>query len=48
MNDAHEDIQVAVELDATLPVLPPEIKLLADLLPELIKDILSMQADTEG
>lgn len=48
MNKANEDIRAEIELEAELPVLPPEIKLLADFLPDLIKDILLMQADSEN
>jgi len=45
VNNANDDIHAAIELDGDLPVLPPEIKLLADLLPDLIKDLLAMQDD---
>lgn len=46
MNDL-DTLEVTIDLDADLPVTPPEIKLVADLLPQLIKDILAMQADRE-
>lgn len=45
MNEANEDIRTELELDGDLPVLPAEIQLLADLLPDLIKDLLAMQDD---
>ena len=46
MNDL-DTLEVTIDLEADLPVMPPEIKLVADLLPQLIKDILAMQAEVE-
>ncbi len=47
MNEREDDLTVAVELDADLPVTPPEIKLVAELLPDIIKDILQRSAELE-
>lgn len=46
MNDL-DTLEVTIDLDADLPVMPPEIKLVADLLPQLVKDILAMQSEGE-
>lgn len=46
MNDP-KTIDVSIDLEGDLPVSYPEVQLLADLLPQLIKDILALQADME-
>lgn len=46
MNDSELDI--TFELDDDLSVTAPEMQLLADLLPELIKDLLWLQETNEA
>lgn len=46
MNDSELDI--IFELDDDLSVTAPEMQLLADLLPELIKDLLWLQETNEA
>ena len=46
MNERAE-IEVSIELPGDLPVTDSDVKLLADLLPQLIKDILPLQAQDE-
>ena len=46
MNDSELDI--TFELDDHPTVTAPEMQLLADLLPELIKDLLWLQHETEA
>ena len=46
MNESELDI--SFELDDDPAVTAPEMQLLADLLPELIKDLLWLQHDTEA
>lgn len=47
MNKTISDIDVEFDLDADLPLLPAELKLLQDVLPELLKDLLWLQDDKE-
>lgn len=46
MNDPELDI--TIELDDDPAVTAPEMQLLADLLPELVKDLLWLQHDNEA
>lgn len=46
MNDP--ELHITLELDDDPVVTAPELQLLADLLPELIKDLLWLQHDTEA
>ena len=46
MNDPK--LVITFELDDDPTVTAPEMQLLADLLPELIKDLLWLQHDNEG
>ena len=48
MNKPDLEIPVTIELDDSVPVTPAEMKLLADLLPELLKTMLWLQDDKEG
>lgn len=41
------ELQVSIDLEDHPAVTAPEMQLLADLLPELIKNLLSQQTDTE-
>lgn len=41
-------LQVTIDLDDDAAITAPELQLLADLLPELIKDLLWLQHDTEA
>ena len=47
MNNNKSDLTVEFDLSADLPLLPIELKLLQELLPELIKDVLWLQGDKE-
>ena len=47
MNEDDDTIRVTIDL-GDVPVTPAEMKLLADLLPELLKDLLQMQDDAEA
>lgn len=47
MNPSENQLTVVCDLDANLPLLPDELKLLQDLLPELLKDMLWLQDDKE-
>lgn len=40
MNKTESDLVVVCDLDADLPLLPNELKLVQDLLPELLKEML--------
>ena len=42
------ELEVTFESDDELAVTAPEMQLLADLLPELVKDLLWLQHDTEA
>ena len=42
------ELQVCVDLEDHPAVTAPEMQLLADLLPELVKDLLFLQPDTEA
>lgn len=42
------DLDITFELDDDLSVTAPEMQLLADLLPELIKDLLWLQETNEA
>ena len=46
MNDP--ELEVTFESGGDLAVTAPEMQLLADLLPELVKDLLWLQYDTEA
>lgn len=46
MNDP--ELEITFESDDDLAVTAPEMQLLADLLPELIKDLLWLQHDNEA
>ena len=46
MNETQ--LQVTTDLDDDAAITAPELQLLADLLPELIKDLLWLQHDTEA
>lgn len=45
MNEA--ELQVAIDLEVDLTVTAPEMQLLADLLPELVKDLLWLNDNQE-
>ena len=45
MNES--ELQVTIELEDDPAVTAPEMQLLADLLPELVKDLLWLQHETE-
>lgn len=47
MNNNKSDLAVEFDLSADLPLLPVELKLLQELLPELVKDVLWLQDDKE-
>ena len=47
MNNNKSDLIVEYDLSADLPLLPVELKLLQELLPELVKDVLWLQDDKE-
>lgn len=47
MNEDDDPIRVTIDL-GDVPVTPAEMKLLADLLPELLKDMLWLQSDEEA
>jgi len=47
LNKTEPDLVVVCDLDADLPLLPDELKLVQDLLPELLKEMLWLQADKE-
>ena len=42
------ELEVTLDLDDDLAVTAPELQLLADLLPELVKVLLWLQHDTEA
>ena len=42
------ELQVTLDLDDHPAITAPELQLLADLLPELIKEVLWLQHDTEA
>lgn len=42
------ELHITLDLDDDAAVTAPEMQLLADLLPELIKDLLWLQSDTEA
>ena len=43
MNKTQSDLIVEFDLPADLPLLPNELKLVQELLPELVKDLLWLQ-----
>ena len=43
MNNNNSDLTVEFDLSADLPLLPNELKLVQELLPELVKDVLWLQ-----
>ena len=43
MNKTTSDLSVEFDLEADLPLLPAELKLLQDMLPELLKEMLWLQ-----
>lgn len=43
MNKSQSDLIVEFDLPADLPLLPNELKLVQELLPELVKDVLWLQ-----
>ena len=47
MNNNKSDLIVDFDLSADLPLLAVEMKLLQELLPELVKDVLWLQDDKE-
>ena len=47
MNLHKSDLIVDFDLSTDLPLLPVELKLLQELLPELVKDVLWLQDDKE-
>lgn len=47
MNTHKSDLIVDFDLSADLPLRPTELKLLQELLPELVKDVLWLQDDKE-
>lgn len=47
MNKTESQLEIVCDLDADLPLLPAELRLVQDLLPELVKDMLWLQEDKE-
>lgn len=47
MNKDENPMVIECDLDAELPLLPDELKLVQELLPELVKDMLWLQDDKE-
>ena len=47
MNKTQSPLIVEYDQEADLPLLPAELKLVQDLLPELLKDMLWLQDDKE-
>lgn len=47
MNKTQSQLIVEYEQVADLPLLPPELKMVLELLPELLKDMLWLQDDKE-
>ena len=47
MNTTQSDLIVEFDLSADLPLLSNELKLVQELLPELVKDVLWLQTDEE-
>ena len=47
MNNTENQLVVECNLPADLPLLPDELKLVKELLPELLKDMLWLQDETE-
>ena len=47
MNKTENQLVVECNLSADLPLLPAELKLVQELLPELLKDMLWLQDDKE-
>lgn len=47
MEQTETDLKVVCELNADLPLLADELKLMQDLLPELLKDMRWLQDDKE-
>ena len=47
MNNNNSDLTVEFDLPADLPLLPDELKLVQELLPELVKDMLWLQTYEE-
>ncbi|MDO9358560.1 MAG: hypothetical protein Q7T70_06200 [Polaromonas sp.] len=47
MKKLQSELIVDCDLQAKLPLLPAELKLVQELLPELVKDVLWLQDDKE-
>lgn len=47
MKNTQSEMTVDCDLQADLPLLPAELKLVQELLPELVKDLLWLQDDKE-
>lgn len=47
MNKTESQLVIECDLTADLPLLPTELKLVQELLPELLKDMLWLQDDKE-
>ncbi len=47
MKDTDSDLRVECELPSDLPLLPDELKLVQDLLPELLKEMAWQQTEKE-
>lgn len=47
MKKLQSELIVDCDLQANLPLLPSELKLVQELLPELVKDVLWLQDDKE-
>ena len=47
MTNNKSDLIVEFDLSADLPLLPNELKLVQELLPELAKDVLWLQSDED-
>jgi hypothetical protein len=47
LKNTDSDLRVECDLPADLPIAPEELKLVQDLLPELLKEIAWSQADKE-
>jgi hypothetical protein len=47
VNELEPDLRVESDLEADRPVTPDEMKLIGDLLPQLVKDLLALQEEDE-
>ncbi len=47
MNKTKSDLTVEFDLVAELPLLPAELKMVQELLPELVKEMLWLQTEEE-